>query len=148
DAVVTDLDMPRMDGMELLREIKGKDRELPVIVATSATDARSAVEAMRAGAADYVTKPIDFDELVLAIGRAIEHRALRIENENLQRQVREQRGDGVHGLLGTSQAMQKVYRLARQVAASRATVLITGESGTGKGELARAVHALSPRKDR
>src|SRR5690606_17891439 len=75
------------------------------------------------------------------------HRALRIENENLQRQVREQRGEGVHGLLGTSQAMQKVYRLARQVAPSRATVLITGESGTGKGELARASHALSTRKD-
>src|SRR5690606_29342446 len=113
DAVVTDLDMPRMNGMELLAAIKEKDRDLPVIVATSATDARSAVEAMRAGAADYVTKPIDFDELVLAIGRAIDHRALRIENENLQRQVREQRGEGVHGLLGTSQAMQKVYRLAR-----------------------------------
>jgi two-component system response regulator HydG len=145
DIVVTDLDMPRMGGMQLLKELRDRDRDLPVIVATSAAEVRSAVEAMRAGANDYLTKPVDFDELVLAITRALEHRDVRIENENLRRQMREKYGDGIQGLLGTSRVMQQVYRVAKQVAPARATVLITGESGTGKGELARAIHALSPR---
>ena len=145
DVVVTDLDMPRMDGMALLKELHARDHGLPVIVATAAAELRSAVAAMRAGAADYVTKPIDADELFLAIERAIEHRDVRVENENLRRQARERHGEGMLGLLGSSRAMQDVYRLARQVAPSRATVLITGQSGTGKGELARAIHALSPR---
>jgi two-component system response regulator HydG len=148
DIVVTDLDMPRMNGMALLGELRERDGELPVIVATSAVDIQSAVSAMRAGAADYITKPVEMDELVLSIGRAVETRNIRVENENLRRQVREKSGEGVQGLLGTSPAMQSVYRLARQVAPSRATVLITGESGTGKGELARTIHALSPRADK
>ena len=82
---------------------------------------------------------------MLAIERAMERRSLRAEAENLRRQLRERDGSGLQGLLGTSPAMQKVYRVAQQVAGSRATVLLTGESGTGKGELARALHALSPR---
>src|SRR6185312_8984395 len=88
---------------------------------------------------------IDFDALSVAIERAIERRNLQVEAENLRRQLRERDGEGISGLIGASPAMQKVYRTARQVAPSRATVLITGESGTGKGELARAIHALSPR---
>ena len=148
DVVITDLDMPRMNGMALLKELHERDRELPVIVATSAVELDSAVAAMRAGAADYVTKPVDFEALVLAIERSLEHRKLRVENENLRRHIREKSGEGVQGLLGSSPAMQEVYRVARQVAAARATVLITGESGTGKGELARTIHALSPRADK
>jgi two-component system response regulator HydG len=100
---------------------------------------------MRRGAADFITKPIDIDVLTLALERAVERRALRVETENLKRQLRDRDGDGLQGLLGTSPVMQKVYRVARQVAGSKATVLITGESGTGKGELAKAIHALSPR---
>ena len=145
DLVVTDLDMPNMGGRELLRELQERNRELPVIVLTSAVELTSAVDAMRGGAADYLTKPVDFDALLVSVARAIEHRDVRIENENLRRQIREQNGEGVKGLLGSSPAMQKVYRLAKQVAPSRATVLITGESGTGKGELARAIHDMSPR---
>ena len=148
DVVVTDLDMPRMNGTALLTELRERDGDLPVIVATSAVDLQSAVSAMRAGAADYITKPVELDELVLSIGRAVETRNIRVENENLRRQLREKSGEGVQGLLGSSPAMQNVYRLARQVAPSRATVLITGESGTGKGELARTIHALSPRADK
>jgi two-component system, NtrC family, response regulator HydG len=148
DVVVTDLDMPKMDGMELLRALHEKDPDLPVVVLTSATQLGSAVAAMRAGAADYITKPVDFDVLIVAVERALEHRDLRIENENLRRQVREQHGEGLQGLLGVSAAMQSVYRIAKQVAPSRATVLITGESGTGKGELARAIHTLSPRQQK
>ncbi len=145
DVVVTDLKMPQMDGMALLRQLREQDVGIPVIVATAFGDVSSAVTAMRAGADDYLTKPIDIDALVLAIDRALARRALRSEAENLRRQAREQEGEGLRGLIGTSAAMQSVYRVARQVAGSRATVLITGESGTGKGELARAVHALSPR---
>ncbi|HVJ22070.1 MAG TPA: sigma-54 dependent transcriptional regulator [Polyangiaceae bacterium] len=148
DVVVTDLDMPKLDGMGLLKELHERDPDLPVIVATSATELTAAVAAMRAGASDYITKPVDFDELILSVTRAVQERNVRVENENLRRQLREQHGEGLKGLLGSSPAMQKVYRLAKQVAGSRATVLITGESGTGKGELARAVHALSPRAEK
>ena len=145
EVVVTDLKMPEMDGMTLLEKLRESDRDLPVIVCTAFGDVSSAVGAMRAGAADYLTKPIDFDALLVSIDRARERRALRVEAENLRRQLRERDAEGLQGLIGASPAMQKVYRTARQVASSRATVLITGESGTGKGELARAIHTLSPR---
>jgi DNA-binding NtrC family response regulator len=145
DVVVTDLRMPQMDGMQLLTRLREQDRGLPVIVATAFGEVASAVAAMRAGADDYLMKPIDIDGLILAIERAMERRSLRTEAENLRRQLRERDGSGLQGLLGTSPAMQKVYRLAQQVAGSRATVLLTGESGTGKGELARAIHSLGPR---
>ncbi len=145
DVVVTDLDMPGMNGMQLLGQVRERNPQLPVIVVTGVAELSSAVAAMRAGAADYLTKPVDLDALLVAIERSIEQRDLKLENENLKRQVREEQGDGLQGLLGSSIAMQKVYRLAKQVAPSRATVLITGLSGTGKGELARALHALSPR---
>ncbi|HSQ67242.1 MAG TPA: sigma-54 dependent transcriptional regulator [Polyangiaceae bacterium] len=145
DVVVTDLKMPEMDGLELLKHLRELDQEVPVIVTTAFGDVGSAVNAMRAGAEDYLTKPVDFDALVLAIERALERRELRVEAENLRRQLRERDGEGLQGLVGVSPAMQKVYRVARQVAAARATVLITGESGTGKGELARAIHAIGPR---
>jgi two-component system response regulator HydG len=145
DVIVTDLDMPVMTGLQFLVALRERGQDAPVIVVTSAAELSSAVEAMRAGATDYLTKPVDFDALLLAIERTLEQRNIRIENENLRRQVREQQGEGIQGLLGTSPVMQQVYRLARQVAGSRATVLITGESGTGKGEFARAIHALGPR---
>jgi two-component system response regulator HydG len=145
DVVVTDLRMPKMDGIELLKQLRAQDRDVPVIVATAFGEVSSAVSAMRAGADDYLTKPLEIDELVLAIERAMERRALRSEAENLRRQLRERDGSGLQGMLGASAPMQKVYEVAQQVAGSRATVLITGESGTGKGELARAIHSLSPR---
>jgi two-component system response regulator HydG len=145
DIVVTDLKMPKMDGVELLRNLRQQDADVPVIVATAFGDVQSAVQAMRSGADDYLTKPIDIDALVLSVERALERKSIRLEAENLRRQLREREGEGLQGLIGTSPAMQRVYRVAKQVAASRATVLLTGESGTGKGELARAIHALSPR---
>lgn len=145
DVVVTDLKMPNMDGMTLLTKLREQDSELPVIVTTAFGDVSNAVDAMRKGASDFITKPIDFDVLLLAIERAFEQRVIRVESENLKRQIRDRDGEGLQGLLGTSPVMQKVYRVARQVAGSKATVLITGESGTGKGELAKAIHALSPR---
>jgi two-component system response regulator HydG len=148
DIVVTDLDMPRMGGMELLGRLREETPDTPVIVLTSSADLSSAVAAMRAGAEDYLAKPVDFDALLIAIERALTVRDTRMEAENLRRQLRARDSGGLDGLIGTSPAMQRVYRLARQVAPSRATVLVTGESGTGKGELARAIHALSPRADK
>jgi two-component system, NtrC family, response regulator HydG len=145
DVVVTDLKMPGMDGVELMARLHDQDGELPVILATASCEVESAVRAMRAGAEEYLTKPLDFDALSCAIERAIERRNLRVETENLRRQVREPDAEGLPGLVGTSPAMQKVYRMARQVAASNAAVLLTGESGTGKGEVARSIHRLSAR---
>ena len=145
DVVVTDLNVPQMKDCSLLRPLRSQDRGIPVIVATDFGDVASAVNAMRAGADDYVTKPINTDALLVSIDRAAERRALRAEAENLRRHTREQAAEGLRGLIGTSAVMQGVYRVARQVAGSRATVLVTGESGTGKGEVARAIHALSPR---
>ena len=145
DAVVTDLNMPRMNGMELLAKLRKQDNEVPVIVVTSLADMTTAIQAMRAGASDYLTKPVDLDALAVALERALELREIRSEAQNLRRQLRDRDADGLQGLLGTSPAMQKVYRVARQVASSRATVLITGESGTGKGELARSIHAIGDR---
>ncbi len=145
DVVVTDLKMPGIDGLELLRLVREQDRDVPVLIMTAAAEVSTAVAAMRGGADDYLTKPIDTEALILAVERAMERRSLRLEAENLRRQLREREGVGLQGLLGTSPAMQKVYRVAKQVAGARATVLITGESGTGKGELARAIHTLSPR---
>ncbi len=143
--VVTDLSMPKMGGLELLRRIRESNPEVGTIVATAADDVASAVAAMRAGAEDYLTKPVGFDALRLAVERALAHQALVSEAANLRRQLRARWKDGLEGLLGASPPMQRVYRVARQVAPSRATVLISGESGTGKGELAKAIHALSTR---
>ncbi|CAN5406242.1 sigma-54 dependent transcriptional regulator [soil metagenome] len=145
DVVVTDLQMPEMSGMELLQRLRTTHRDLPIIVATSVTELGSAIAALRAGAEDYLTKPIDFEALTLVIERVLARREQRIETDNLRRQIRGQDDEGMLELLGTSTAMQKVYRVARQVAPSRATVLVTGESGTGKGELARSIHSLGPR---
>ncbi|MFO0713850.1 MAG: sigma-54 dependent transcriptional regulator [Sandaracinus sp.] len=145
DVVITDLKMPGMDGLELLDRIRARDLRLPVIMVTAFGEVSSAVAAMRRGAEDYLTKPIDIDALLVSIERALERRDLRAEAENLRRQIRERHDEGLQGLIGASPAMQGVYRTVRQVAASRATVLVTGESGTGKGEVARAIHALSPR---
>jgi two-component system response regulator HydG len=143
--IISDLKMPNMDGMELLAELRTRGLAIPTVVATAFGDLSTAVAAMRAGAEDYLTKPIDFDALLLVVERTLQREELKSEAENLRRQLRSRDSEGLEGLLGASPAMQRVYKSVRQVAAARATVLITGESGTGKGEVARALHALSPR---
>ncbi len=145
--IISDLKMPTMDGMELLKQLAQRGIEIPTVVATAFGEVSTAVAAMRAGAEDYLTKPIDFDALLLVVERTLARQELKSEAENLRRQLRARDKEGLEGLLGASPAMQRVYQMVRQVAAARATVLITGESGTGKGEVARALHSLSPRKD-
>ncbi len=145
DCIVSDLRMPRLDGMGLLDALRARSVRVPVIVVTAMGDLTTAVEAMRKGAEDYLSKPIDVDALTLAIERALARTELRIETEGLRSELRRKVGTGLEGLIGVSPAMQKVYRVAQQVASARATVLITGESGTGKGELARAIHVRGAR---
>ena len=145
--LITDLRMPHLDGIALLTKLHQEHRDLPCIVLTAAGDVATAVRAMRAGAVDYLTKPVDVGALLLAVERALQRRDLQTEAENLRCQLRARNQDGLDGLLGTSLPMQSVYRMARQVAPARATVLVTGESGTGKGQVARVIHQLSTRKD-
>jgi len=144
--IISDLKMPNMDGMELLRQLREREIEIPTIVATAFGEVSTAVAAMRAGAEDYLTKPIDFDALLLVVERTLARQEIKSEAENLRRQLRARDKEGLEGLLGASPAMQRVYQMVRQVSGARATVLITGESGTGKGEVARALHSLGPRK--
>ncbi|MEQ9320440.1 MAG: sigma-54 dependent transcriptional regulator, partial [Polyangiaceae bacterium] len=148
DVVITDLKMPEMDGIELLSALSDRDPDLPIIVVTAFGDISSAVDAMRAGAANFLTKPVDFDALTMTLERALERRELKTEAENLRRQLHDREGRGLQGLIGTSAAMLDVYRVANLVGGGRATVMITGASGTGKGELARAIHNLGPRRDK
>ncbi len=145
DLVVADLNLPHLDGLTLLLELRAHFPNLPFIVVTAFGDLSSAVKALRAGAADYIVKPVHPDELFVAVERAIQHRDLTLETAELRRQLRGPEPPGLGGLVGASPAMQKVYKVAARVAPARATLLITGESGTGKGELARAVHARGPR---
>ncbi len=143
DAIVTDLKMPGLDGLGLMRKALEQDPERSVIMMTSVGAVDSAVAAMRAGAADYLTKPLNLDELLLSIERAIERRRLRQEAGQLRHRLAQRHR--LPNLIGASQPMQAVFDTVLQVAPSRATVLITGESGTGKELIAAALHEHSPR---
>jgi len=143
DLVLTDLRMPGATGMDLLEGSRRINPEVPVIVMTAFGTVASAVEAMKRGAADYLTKPIDLDELEVLIGRTLERRALVAENRELKRQLETR-----HRLAGLETAnprMAEAINTAARAAVSRATILIRGESGTGKELMARAIHYASPR---
>ncbi|MFT3697034.1 MAG: sigma-54 dependent transcriptional regulator [Kofleriaceae bacterium] len=142
--VVTDLQMPGMDGIELVKRVRAMDEPAAVIVMTAFGAVQTAVEAMRSGAADYLTKPLDFDELLIVLDRVFELQHL--QREVNRRQLRPSISQG--NLIGTAPAMQRIFETIEQVAASRASVLITGEPGTGKEAIARAIHQASPRARR
>jgi two-component system response regulator HydG len=144
DVVVTDLRMQGMNGLELCQRVVETRPDIPVIVITAFGTVEHAIGAIRAGAYDFITKPIETDVLVVALERAIQHRRLRDEVKTLRRVVDETRQFG--RLIGTSAAMQTVYALLARIADSPATVLITGESGTGKEVAARALHERGPRR--
>ncbi|MCG6923574.1 MAG: sigma-54 dependent transcriptional regulator [Acidobacteriota bacterium] len=146
DLVLTDLRMPGGGGLELLRGLRALNPEIPVIVMTAYGTVASAVEAMKQGAADYLGKPIDLDELELLVARTLERRALESENRELRQQLAERHR--LEGLETANPRMAQAINLAARAAASRATVLIRGESGTGKEVLARAIHSASPRAAR
>ncbi len=146
-AVVTDLKMPEMDGLELLGRIRGADEQLPVVIMTAYGTVGDAVRAIKIGAFDFIQKPFEGDQLVLTVKRAVEHRHLVHENAALRSTQGPTNDQPV--LIGKSALMRQVAQQIQQVARSSAgTVLICGESGTGKEVVARAIHALSPRRER
>jgi two-component system, NtrC family, response regulator PilR len=143
DLVITDLRMPKIDGMEVLKAVKSASPETVVLIITAFASADSAVEAMKQGAYDYLTKPFQVDEVQLIIRNALEKRRLTTENMLLKREMASQ--SSFAQLVGHSEPMQKVFEVVRKVADSKSNVLICGESGTGKELVARAIHYNSAR---
>ena len=141
--VITDLQMPGMDGIELMKSVRSGDDPAAVIVMTAFADVETAVRAMHAGAADYLTKPLNFDELLVVVKRVISTQELVTEARELRQRVRDRVAPS--NIVGAASPMQRVFEIIDQVAPSKATVLITGESGTGKELVANAIHQRSPR---
>jgi DNA-binding NtrC family response regulator len=146
DLILTDLKLKAMDGLKLLSEARALDPDILVIVMTAYASVETAVEAMRKGAYDYITKPFINDELRVMLRRALDQRHLSRENSHLKRELRERYR--FENIVGNSEAMQKVYRLIEKVASISSNVLIFGETGTGKELVARAIHYNSDRAER
>src|SRR6266511_1344395 len=144
DLILMDVRMAHLDGMAALKAIKARSPGIPIVLMTAYGTVRDAVEAMKAGAYDYLTKPLDLDELKLTVARGLRHALLEEENARLRALV----GWDVEvsAIIGTSEAMQRVFEAIALVAPTEATVLIFGESGTGKELVAQAIHANSPRR--
>jgi len=144
--VLTDLRLPTLSGLEILTTQKEIDPTIPVLIMTAYGTIEEAVQAMKQGAFDFVPKPVDISHLFLLVERALEQRRLTLENILLKEEV--QRNYGIPKIIGESPAIQNVSREIQKVAPTEATVLLTGESGTGKEVFSRAVHQLSPRRDK
>jgi two-component system response regulator HydG len=145
DLILMDIRMIKVSGLQALSEIKTFNPAIPVIIMTAYSSVESAVEALKKGAYDYLTKPLDFDELRLTMERAMDHTHLREENRLLRESLGSQ--FDTRNIIGRSAAMVGLLETVAQVAASEATILITGESGTGKEMIAGAIHFNSPRKE-
>jgi two-component system response regulator PilR (NtrC family) len=146
DLIVCDIMMPKGDGMAVLKHAKNLDTEAMVIMITAFASTESAVEAMKIGAYDYITKPFQVDEIKLVIRKALEKTRLLRENIRLQSEVESKYV--FSNILGASDPMQSVFELIRRVAPTKSSVLILGESGTGKELVAKAIHYNSPRRDK
>src|SRR5687767_5030458 len=144
DILITDLRLPGIDGTRVIEAAKQRYPGIVAIVITGYGTVRDAVEAMKRGASDYVTKPFQFDELLHVLDKALEQRRLASENAYLRSQLEQRYQFG--GILGRSRPMQELFHLLETVASANSTILITGETGTGKEVVARAIHHNSPRK--
>jgi len=146
DLIITDLRLPGMDGLQLLSSLRERGMQTPIVVMTAFGSIETAVEAMKAGAVDFLPKPFSLDHLMAVVGKALELRNLRDEN----RQLREELGQRYQfdNIVGRSPVMREIFATLERVAPSRATVLLAGESGVGKDMIARAIHHHSPRRDR
>ena len=143
--VLLDIRMPEMDGLTVLKKIKEMDNSLPVIMVTASQDVKSAVEAMKAGAEDFISKPFEVEELLAVIEKVVEKSKLRKENQYLKEVLKDAESYG--DLIGQTPQIKKIMSLISQVAITDSTILITGESGTGKEIAAKAIHKLSKRKN-
>ena len=146
DVALIDLNMPKVDGMAVLEHLVQHDPDSIGIILTGYATIRNAVEAMKAGAFDYLAKPIKMDEVLLVIKRALDFRGLRRENMALKRQLKKKYK--FHNFIGDSPEMHRVFRIIEKVADTDSTVLILGESGTGKELVAKAIHYHSPRREK
>lgn len=140
DIVMTDMKLPRMSGLELLSKVKQDYAEAEVILITGYGTIETAVEAMKKGAYDYVTKPINDNEIKMIISKIVDKKEILAENKNLKEIIAQSNRNSFCSMMGSSEKMQKVYQIIESVASSNATILITGESGTGKGMVAKAIH--------
>ncbi|MDA8422112.1 MAG: sigma-54 dependent transcriptional regulator [Nitrospiraceae bacterium] len=145
DIIMTDIKMGKMDGFEVLRQSQKISPDTSVIMMTAFASVGSAVEAMRAGASDYITKPFINDEIRLTIRRILQSRDLQMENQILRQEL-SQRHEAFANIIGNSEPMQKVFTFMEKVIPNKSNILITGESGTGKGLVAQAIHEAGPRK--
>ncbi|MBA3005636.1 MAG: sigma-54 dependent transcriptional regulator [Proteobacteria bacterium] len=146
DMVITDMQMPGMDGLQLLGAIKKINSDLPVVMITAFAQVDKAVAAMQAGAFNYLAKPFSNDELIVTINKAVHHYSLVRENIRLRKEILTR--TGFAGMVGKNARMVQVYELIEKVAPTPSSVLITGESGTGKELVAKAIHVNSPRQDK
>jgi two-component system response regulator HydG len=144
DVILLDLKMPGMDGMEVLRQVKELAPQTVVVMMTAYSSIESSVKAMKEGAYDYIVKPLDVQELTLMIQKIVDHQQLITENILLRKRLKERHG--YENIIGKSAPMEKVFEMIRTVADTTATVLVTGETGTGKELVARAIHANSSRR--
>ncbi|MDQ7778328.1 MAG: sigma-54 dependent transcriptional regulator [Planctomycetota bacterium] len=144
-AMLVDLKMPQVDGLEVLRQVRSLRPEVPIIIITAYATVDTAVQAMKDGAYDYIVKPFDPEEIGMLLSKIAQHQKLLAENVFLKKELSKRYT--FHDLIGKSPAMQEVFEFIRTVAPTRSTVLIEGESGTGKEMLARAIHQSSPRND-
>jgi two-component system response regulator AtoC len=143
DLVVSDLHMPGMNGLELLKRIRADGELMPFIMVTAQGEIGTAIEAMKLGAADYILRPFDLEVLEVAIEKALDLQRLELENTYLKSSAQAE----VEGLVGNSEAMRTLKKMIAQVAPEKATVMIAGETGTGKELVAKAIHAASPRQN-
>jgi DNA-binding NtrC family response regulator len=145
DLVLTDLRLPGIDGLELIRLIRRQNTRTPIVVMTAFGTVETAVDAMKAGAADFLLKPFSLDHMMTVIRKALDVRALEDENRSLREELG--RRYEFDNIIGRSTAMQEIFATIERVAPTRATVLLAGESGVGKDLIARAIHFKSPRRD-